>query len=182
MPFAVVGSTDFVKKNGKSVRARNYPWGIVEGWSMRNGSLGNWWAHLKLFSVENEEHCDFVQLREALLRTNVEDLRERTHLVLYENYRKHRLGEMGIKDGDVGPGMKASYNQVNHSIVNLVMSCQWDFSLQKRADHLATLKQKEEESKRDFVIRVTAKEEELKEQERQVRISCEIEIAFRKCF
>lgn len=31
MPFAVVGSTDFVKKNGKSVRARQYPWGIVEG-------------------------------------------------------------------------------------------------------------------------------------------------------
>lgn len=58
----VVGSTDFVKKdNGKMVRARRYPWGIVE--------------------VENEDHCDFVKLREALLRTNVEALRERTHTV-----------------------------------------------------------------------------------------------------
>jgi septin family protein len=32
IPFAVVASTDFVKNNkGKSVRARQYPWGIVEG-------------------------------------------------------------------------------------------------------------------------------------------------------
>lgn len=32
VPYAVVGSTDFVKKeNGKMVRARRYPWGMVEG-------------------------------------------------------------------------------------------------------------------------------------------------------
>lgn len=32
VPFAIVGSNDFVKKdNGKMVRARQYPWGIVEG-------------------------------------------------------------------------------------------------------------------------------------------------------
>lgn len=32
MPFAVVGSIDFVKKeDGSVVRARRYPWGIVEG-------------------------------------------------------------------------------------------------------------------------------------------------------
>lgn len=66
--------------------------------------------------MENEEHCDFVQLREALLRTNVEDLRERTHLVLYETYRRQRLVQMGIKDGDVGPGLKASYVQVNNKL------------------------------------------------------------------
>ncbi|VDK28978.1 unnamed protein product [Anisakis simplex] len=31
VPYAIVGSTDFVKKeNGKMVRARRYPWGIVE--------------------------------------------------------------------------------------------------------------------------------------------------------
>ena len=32
-------------------------------------------------AVENEEHCDFVKLREGLLRTNVDELRERTHKV-----------------------------------------------------------------------------------------------------
>lgn len=33
------------------------------------------------FLVENEQHCDFVKLREALIRTNVDSLRERTHNV-----------------------------------------------------------------------------------------------------
>uniref|UniRef100_A0A8R1DVJ0 Septin-type G domain-containing protein n=1 Tax=Caenorhabditis japonica TaxID=281687 RepID=A0A8R1DVJ0_CAEJA len=84
VPFAVVGSCDFVKKeNGMMVRARQYPWGIVE--------------------VENEQHCDFVKLREALLRTNVDEMRQRTHENLYENYRRDRLREMKIGDGETGP-------------------------------------------------------------------------------
>jgi septin family protein len=44
VPFAVVGSVDFVtKEDGTVVRARRYPWGIVE--------------------VENKDHCDFIYLR-----------------------------------------------------------------------------------------------------------------------
>ena len=31
LPFAVVGSTDFVKVGNKMVRARQYPWGVVQG-------------------------------------------------------------------------------------------------------------------------------------------------------
>ena len=31
MPFAVVGSTDFVRVGNKMVRARQYPWGTVQG-------------------------------------------------------------------------------------------------------------------------------------------------------
>jgi septin family protein len=32
LPFAIVGSIDFVtKEDGRVVRARRYPWGIVEG-------------------------------------------------------------------------------------------------------------------------------------------------------
>jgi len=31
LPFAVVGSTDFVKVGNKLIRARRYPWGVVEG-------------------------------------------------------------------------------------------------------------------------------------------------------
>lgn len=33
IPFAVVGSTDFVKIGNKTVRARQYPWGTVQGGS-----------------------------------------------------------------------------------------------------------------------------------------------------
>lgn len=62
--------------------------------------------------VENEEHCDFVKLREAMLRMNVDALRERTHTVLYEKYRRERLREMGVRDGDTGPKMVEASKQV----------------------------------------------------------------------
>ncbi|NXX78377.1 SEP10 protein, partial [Urocolius indicus] len=84
LPFAVVGSTEKVKIGNKMVRARQYPWGIVQ--------------------VENENHCDFVKLHEMLICTNMEDLREQTHARHYELYRRCRLEEMGFRD--VGPGNK----------------------------------------------------------------------------
>jgi septin 6/8/11 len=75
LPFAVVGSNEFVKVGNKSVRGRQYPWGIVQ--------------------VENEAHCDFMKLKEMLIQTNMEDLREKTHTVHYEVYRKMRLEQVG---------------------------------------------------------------------------------------
>jgi septin family protein len=44
--------------------------------------------------VENELHCDFVKLREMLIRTNMEDMREKTHNRHYELYRKKRLEQV----------------------------------------------------------------------------------------
>ena len=49
-------------------------------------------------SVENENHCDFVKLREMLIRTNMEDLRETTHKEHFELYRRHKLEHMGFSD------------------------------------------------------------------------------------
>lgn len=59
----------------------------------------NFYFHykVKLFftlTVENESHCDFVKLREMLIRTNMEDLREKTHEKHYELYRKMRLEQV----------------------------------------------------------------------------------------
>lgn len=51
-------------------------------------------------SVENENHCDFVKLREMLICVNMEDLREQTHTRHYELYRRCKLEEMGFKDMD----------------------------------------------------------------------------------
>ena len=51
-------------------------------------------------SVENENHCDFVKLREMLIRTNMEDLRETTHYRHYELYRRCKLQEMGFQDNE----------------------------------------------------------------------------------
>uniref|UniRef100_A0A8C5S8Z7 Septin n=1 Tax=Laticauda laticaudata TaxID=8630 RepID=A0A8C5S8Z7_LATLA len=84
LPFAVVGSTEELKIGNKVVKARQYPWGIVQ--------------------VENENHCDFVKLREMLICTNMEDLREQTHMRHYELYRRCKLEEMGFRD--TGPENK----------------------------------------------------------------------------
>ena len=77
IPFAVVGSNRLVETpDGRQVRGRAYPWGVIE--------------------VDNEEHCDFVKLRQMLIRTYMEELREHTNAVLYENYRSEKLIAMGV--------------------------------------------------------------------------------------
>ena len=53
---------------------------------------------VSLSPVENENHCDFVKLREMLIRTNMEDLTEQTHKRHYELYRRCKLEEMGFMD------------------------------------------------------------------------------------
>ncbi|XYA02045.1 Cell division control protein 3 [Meyerozyma guilliermondii] len=81
LPFAVVGSTNYVQSaDGRSVRGRSYPWGIIE--------------------VENENHNDFVRLRELLIRNYMEELKENTNNVLYENYRSAKLLRMGIEQDE----------------------------------------------------------------------------------
>merc|ERR1711983_261833 len=80
LPFAVVGSNEFIKVGNKNVRARQYPWGVVQ--------------------VENENHCDFTRLREMLIRTNMEDLIDTTHSRHYELYRKDRLKQMGFEENN----------------------------------------------------------------------------------
>lgn len=78
VPFAVIGSTQEVATpDGRTVRGRSYPWGIIE--------------------VDNEKHSDFVFLRDLLIRQYLEELRERTNHELYEKYRSEKLTKMGIK-------------------------------------------------------------------------------------
>ncbi|XP_050300473.1 septin-2 isoform X2 [Anthonomus grandis grandis] len=132
IPFAVIGSTDFVKYGNKLVRARQYPWGTVQ--------------------VENEAHCDFVKLREMLIRTNMEDMREKTHNKHYELYRKKRLEQMGFSDVDAN---------------NKPISFQETFEV-KRTTHLHELQQKEDEMRQMFVVRVKEKEAELKDAEKEL--------------
>lgn len=67
VPFAVIGSTQVVEINGRKVRGRLYPWGIVE--------------------VENPKHSDFLKLRTFLISTHMQDLKDVTRDVHYENYR-----------------------------------------------------------------------------------------------
>jgi len=131
LPFAVVGSSDEVKIGNKMVKARQYPWGTVQ--------------------VENENHCDFVKLREMLIRTNMEDLRETTHNKHFELYRRHKLEHMGFSDGE-SKSLSETYEQ-------------------KRQEHVAELQKKEEEMRQTFVIKVKEKEAELKEAEKDLHNS-----------
>ena len=73
MPFAIVGSDDVIEIGGKRVRARQYPWGVVE--------------------VDNPRHSDFLAIRSALLHSHLADLKEITHDFLYENYRTEALSK-----------------------------------------------------------------------------------------
>lgn len=50
------------------------------------------------WQVENENHCDFVKLRDLLLSTNMEDLKDQTHTQHYECYRSNRLQKLGFSD------------------------------------------------------------------------------------
>ncbi|KAI3385059.1 hypothetical protein SNEBB_005707 [Seison nebaliae] len=71
LPFAVIASNERVQLNGKLVRARHYPWGIVQ--------------------IDNEGHSDFIKLRELLLKENMSDLICSTHLKHYRKYREFTL-------------------------------------------------------------------------------------------
>ncbi|XP_059137594.1 septin-10 isoform X5 [Peromyscus eremicus] len=142
LPFAVVGSMDEIQVGNKMVRARQYPWGIVQ--------------------VENEHHCDFVKLREMLICTNMEDLREQTHTRHYELYRRCKLEEMGF--ADVGPEKKP--------LSMLATGLQETYEA-KRLEFYGERQRKEEEMKQMFVQRVKEKEAILKEAERELQAKFE---------
>ncbi|XP_037362654.1 septin-14 [Talpa occidentalis] len=133
LPFAVVGSTDEVKVGKRMVRGRQYPWGVLQ--------------------VENENHCDFVKLRDMLLCTNTEDLKERTHIQHYERYRCYKLQKMGFTD--VGPDNKPVSFQETYEA--------------KRQDFYDQCMKEEEELKQKFMQRVKEKETTFKATEKELQ-------------
>nr|XP_004057187.4 septin-12 isoform X1 [Gorilla gorilla gorilla] len=82
IPFAVVGADQEHVVNGRCVLGRKTKWGIIE--------------------VENMAHCEFPLLRDLLIRSHLQDLKDITHNVHYENYRIIRLNESHLLPR--GPG------------------------------------------------------------------------------
>ncbi|XP_031552463.1 septin-2-like isoform X2 [Actinia tenebrosa] len=121
MPFAVVGSNTLIDVCGKKARGRLYPWGVVE--------------------VENPAHCDFSKLRTMLI-THMQDLKEVTQDVHYENFRAAALGETT----PATPRTSKSLNRVKEQAAKEVME-------KERA-----LKEKEEELRRmqDMIAKMQA--------------------------
>ncbi|KAG4405541.1 hypothetical protein JTP64_005577 [Candida tropicalis] len=129
-PFAVVGSTNEVQTaDGRIVRGRKYPWGIIE--------------------VDNEKHNDFVRLRQLLIRNFLEELKEHTANVHYENYRTDKLKRMGIEqDNSVFREFDPAAKQE-----------------EERALHEAKLAKMEAEMKSVFQQKVSEKEKKLQRSE-----------------
>uniref|UniRef100_H2MYA7 Septin-type G domain-containing protein n=1 Tax=Oryzias latipes TaxID=8090 RepID=H2MYA7_ORYLA len=76
IPFAVVGTDKEHQVNGHKVLGRKTKWGIIE--------------------VENVAHCEFANLRDLLIRSHLQDLKDVAHNVHYETYRVRRLNESNM--------------------------------------------------------------------------------------
>ncbi|WBW74278.1 mitotic septin Spn1 [Schizosaccharomyces osmophilus] len=134
IPFAIIASNSFViNGDGRRVRARKYPWGVVE--------------------IDNEDHSDFPKLREMLIRTHLEELKDRTN-DLYETYRTERLIKSGISQ--------------DHSVfreVNPAAKLE-----EERALHDEKLMKMEAEMKVIFSQKVKEKEDRLNQSEKELRV------------
>ncbi|TGO44712.1 hypothetical protein BCON_0472g00080 [Botryotinia convoluta] len=147
VPFAVVGAnSEITNSEGRKVRGRKYPWGTIE--------------------VDNEEHCDFVKLRQMLIRTHMEELKEHTNNALYENYRSEKLTAMGVTQDpnvfkEVNPAVKQEEERQLHEQKLAKMEAEMKMVFQQKvAEKESKLKQSEEE--------LYARHREMKEQlERQ---------------
>ena len=67
VPFAVCGADTKVEVEGKTIRGRQYSWGMVE--------------------VDNPDHCDFSKLKNVLL-DHRQDMMDVTNNVHYEKFRR----------------------------------------------------------------------------------------------
>jgi len=133
VPFAVVGSnTEVTTPDGRKVRGRQLPWGVVE--------------------VDNEEHCDFVKLRQMLIRTHMEELKENTNNVLYENYRSEKLHSMGVQQDS------SVFKEVNPAVKQE----------EERSLHEQKLQKMEMEMKMVFQQKVQEKESKLRQSEEEL--------------
>ncbi|KAI0164667.1 Septin-domain-containing protein [Xylariaceae sp. FL1272] len=152
VPFAVVGSNDEITNaDGRKVRGRRYPWGVIE--------------------VDNEEHCDFVKLRQMLIRTHMEELKEHTNNLLYENYRTDKLTAMGVAQDasvfkEVNPAVKQEEERALHEQKLAKMEAEMKMVFQQKVQEKESkLKQSEEE--------LYARHREMKEQLERQRLELE---------
>ncbi|XP_025158887.1 septin-7 isoform X3 [Harpegnathos saltator] len=143
VPFAVVGANTVVDHDGKKVRGRKYPWGVAE--------------------VENLDHCDFIALRNMVVRTHVQDLKDVTNNVHYENFRCRTLAGLGVD----GKPTKASNNLCPPGVMNSFMTV-WNPLAQleeEKREHDNKMKKMETEMEQVFEMKVREKKQKLKDSE-----------------
>uniref|UniRef100_A0A3Q4HIF6 Septin n=1 Tax=Neolamprologus brichardi TaxID=32507 RepID=A0A3Q4HIF6_NEOBR len=138
LPLAVVGSNTIIEVNGKRVRGRQYPWGVAE--------------------VENSDHCDFTILRDMLIRTHMQDLKDVTNNVHYENYRSRKLAAV-------------TYNGVDNNKAKGQLSTKSPLAQmeEERREHVAKMKKMEMEMEQVFEMKVKEKVQKLKDSEAELQ-------------
>ncbi|ALC39625.1 pnut [Drosophila busckii] len=129
VPFAVVGANTIIELDGKKVRGRRYPWGLVE--------------------IENLTHCDFIALRNMVIRTHLQNLKDVTNNVHYENYRCRKLSELGLVDSKARLSNKNPLTQMEES----------------KREHEQKMKKMEAEMEQIFDMKVKEKIQKLKDSE-----------------
>lgn len=100
LPFAIVGSERNVVIDGKPVRGRKNRYGVI--------------------NVENEEHCEFIYLRNFLTRTHLQDLIETTAQIHYEAFRAKQL--LAIKESTQPASSQASMHPTMSNSPNSMAS------------------------------------------------------------
>lgn len=165
VPFAVVGATnEITNADGRKVRGRRYPWGVIE--------------------VDNEEHCDFVKLRQMLIRTHMEELKEHTNNTLYENYRTDKLLQMGVSQDpsvfkEVNPAVKQEEERSLHDQKLAKMEAEMKLVFQQKvSEKESKLKQSEEElyaRHREMKDQLERQRQELEEKKARVESGRPIE-------
>lgn len=130
VPFAVVGSNTVVEgEGGKKSRGRRYPWGVVD--------------------IENLQHCDFLPLRNMLIKTHLTDLRDVTNFVHYENFRCRKLA--GVAGTDKVPNKNPLFMME-----------------EEQKEHVAKLNKMEREMEEVFERKVREKKQKLSDNERDL--------------
>ncbi|XP_044735810.1 septin-7 isoform X2 [Chrysoperla carnea] len=132
VPFAVVGSNAVIEVDGKKLRGRKYPWGIAE--------------------VENLEHCDFIALRNMVIRTHLQDLKDVTNNVHYENYRCRKLAGLGADGKPIHLSNKNPLAQME----------------EEKKEHDLKMKKMELEMEQVFEMKVKEKKQKLKDSENEL--------------
>nr|XP_046273397.1 septin-7 isoform X1 [Scatophagus argus] len=144
LPLAVVGSNTIIEVNGKRVRGRQYPWGVAE--------------------VENGEHCDFTILRNMLIRTHMQDLKDVTNNVHYENYRSRKLAAVTYNGVD---------NNKNKGQLTKPETAEGMSPLaqmeEERREHVSKMKKMEQEMEQVFEMKVKEKLQKLRDSEAELQ-------------
>lgn len=133
VPFAVVGANTVIEQDGRRIRGRKYPWGIAE--------------------VENLEHCDFLALRNMVIRTHLQDLKDVTSSVHYENYRCRKLAGLSHD------GRPHRINSNKNPLVQME---------EEKREHDLKMKTMESELEQVFEMKVREKRAKLKESEAEL--------------